>query len=333
VTRSAIVVMLVACGAAPATSTTTEPTPAASAMPTACTSLDQFIVADAVKLPQHPCRDWLLATRGRVFGTGVAFSGTIVATTAARGAGLFVTCHHCGGGAHEHALLDPETAPPATMQVGDPQQFYLAYSLFAPLIPPSALDAKGNLTNILPRDDVAIGAISNHLYKLRGQIGIVPPPTITDGKLPLDDPHGIAASAEPWASAKLGAQVLLLGYPRDLPDHVFGGQLVASVGEVLDDATARARLARTQDESSIAYDPDVEFVVAARASSGMSGGGVFDAEGRFLGVMVRGTDAAVDGKHLTRVVRASFIRAQLQAALANADNALRAKVAPFLPAL
>jgi len=288
-----------------------------------------------MRLPDHPCRAWIEATRGRVFGTGVAFSGTVVATTAARGAGLFLTCHHCGaGGRGAQVLVDPEASPPATMQVGEPQQFYLAYLLFAPVLPPTAFDAANNLTRILPRDDIAVGAMSNKLYKLRGQLGVVPPPHVIDGSIPLDDPRGIAGSAAPWAPATPNAPVLLLGYPRDLPERTFGGALVASVGEVLDDRAARDKLARAEaDEAGIPYDPEVELVVAARAVSGMSGGGVFDRDGRFVGVMVRGTTTRVDGTYLTRVVRATFIWAQLRAALERADDALRARITPFLPAL
>lgn len=309
--------------------------PRAADVPAACRSLDLFIAADAVRLAGHPCRAWIEATRGRVFGTGVAFSGTVVATTAARGAGLFLTCHHCGAGrAGTQVLDDPETSPPSTMQVGDPQQFYLAYLLFAPIPPPTAYDAAHNLTKILPRDDIAVGTISSKLYKLRGQIGVVPPPHVLDGAIPLQDPRGIASSTTPWVPAKPGTPVLLLGYPRDLPERSFRGELVASVGEVLDDAAARDKLSRAEaDEASIPYDPEVELVVAARAVSGMSGGGVFDADGRFVGVMVRGTTTRVDGTYLTRIVRATFIWAQLESALARADGALRARITPFLPAL
>ena len=299
-------------------------------LPASCASLDLVLASDAVRAG-HPCRDWVEQTRGRVFGTGVAFSGTIVATTAARGGGLFVTCRHCASGG-DHVLTDPESDPPVALQVGEPQRFYFANRMFAPNPPKSAFDDHGNLTKILPRDDIAVAAVSNKLYKLRGQIGVIPPSKVIDGAMPLDDPRRIAASAKFWAAAQPGAQVLLLGYPRNLPDRDFRGELVASVGEVLDDATARDRLSRAEaDEASIPYDPDVELVIAARAVSGMSGGGVFDVNGRYLGVMVRGTTQAVDGRYLTRVVRVSFIQAQLRSALAEADADLRARLTPFLP--
>jgi hypothetical protein len=84
------------------------------------------------------------------------------------------------------------------------------------------------------------------------------------------------------------------------------------------------------DEAAIAYDPAVEFVVAARASSGMSGGGAFDPDGRYLGVAVRGTVKPVDGKYLVRIVRAPYLLKQLSTAVAAAPAPLRTKLQPFL---
>jgi hypothetical protein len=321
-----------ACGPrAPASPVT--PAPArASDVASKCESLDLLIAAEALRVPGHPCRDWIDATRGRMFGTGVAASGTVVATTAARGGGLFLTCKHCGAGG-DQLLTDPEIDPPPVLEVREPQGFYFAYRLFGPIPPSTAFDDKGKLTKISPRDDFIVATISNQHYRSSGAYPLAPR-QVKDGAIPLSDPRGISASAKPWIAAQPGAQALLLGFPRNLPDRDFHGELVFSVGKVLDDATARDKLARAEpDEASTPYDPEAEFVVAARAVSGMSGGGVFDVDGRFLGVMVRGTVNRVDGVYLTRVVRAAFIRTQLASAIAGADAALRDHITPFLPEL
>jgi len=321
--RSAALAAVLACSS--------HPTPPTTAVPTTCASIDLVIASDAAR-PGQACRAWIEATRGRVFKTGVAFSGTVIATTASRGGGLFVTCRHCASGG-DVEVTDPESTPPPVLQIGDPQHFYFAHRVYAPTPPKTAFDEQGNLAHILPRDDIAVAAVSNKLYQLRGQIGVLPPAAVKDGAIALEDPRHIAASAEPWAPAPPpNTQVLLLGYPRDLPDREFRGSLVASVGAIVDDATARDRLAHAEaDEASVPYDPEVEFVVQARAVSGMSGGGVFDANGRFIGVMVRGATKQVDRTYFTRVVRASFIHTQLRAALEHSDTTLRDRIAPFLP--
>jgi hypothetical protein len=103
-------------------------------------------------------------------------------------------------------------------------------------------------------------------------------------------------------------------------------------GAIVDDAVARDVLLHAEEEeASVPYDPEVELVVEARAVSGMRGGGAFDADGKFVGVMVRGTTTKVDGKYFTRVVRASFIRAHMKAALDETEAGLRERIGQFLP--
>jgi hypothetical protein len=187
------------------------------------------------------------------------------------------------------------------------------------------------MRKIEPRHDFVVSTISGAPVDVVGHLGAMASATVADTKLAVHDPQHLLSAAEPWASPEPGTQVLLLGFPRDLPDHTFAGELVASVGEVLDDARAKDMLARADaDEAAIPYDPRIEFVVAARASSGMSGGGSFDAAHRYLGVLVRGTVSPVDGTYLTRVVRARYVLDQLEAALAGAPTMMRDKLVPFV---
>ncbi len=185
--------------------------------------------------------------------------------------------------------------------------------------------------NIKPEDDFVVGTISGEPVEVVGHIGALPNAKVSDKRLAVHDPREVATSQQPWAEAKPGTQALVLGFPRDMPAMTFGGELVASVGEILDDTRAKEMLLRSDaDEAAIPYDPSVELVVAARAWSGMSGGGAFDEDGRYLGVSVRGTLTPVDGKYLVRVVRAPYVMKQLSAALAAAPAPLRTKLEPFL---
>lgn len=298
------------------------------------------ILADAT----HPCRAPLDAVYGRMVATGVAFSGTLVTTAPARGAGLVITCQHCTG-ADGGGLRDPEREDPSTFQVRAPaklaagrvasgreSELWFVYRLFSREPPRSAYDAKGHLVHILPADDFVIGTLSGAPVEVVGHLGALPSAQVSDADVALHDPRDLAPTAGSWGEAKSGTQALVLGFPRDLEDKEFEGELVVSVGEILDDTRAKDLLARSDpDEAAIPYDPAVELVVAARATTGMSGGATFAEDGRYLGVNVRATVRPVDGLYLVRVVRASYVMKQLAAALDAAPERIRAKVKPFLP--
>ena len=310
-----------------------------------CEKVDLELASKILADASHPCRARVDAALGRMIFVGVAFSGTVVTTTPARGAGLVITCQHCTGvDSGDPGVREPEKEDPVTFQArapakladhkitsGTETELYFVYRLFSPTPPKSAFDAKGHLVNILPKDDFVVGTISGKSIGVVGHLGALPSAKVDDTKLALHDPREIARSQQPWADAKPNTRALVLGFPRDLPDKKFGGELVASVGEILDDARAKDLLSRSDpDEAAIPYDPTVELVVAARAVPGMSGGGTFDEDGRYLGVNVRGTVKPVDGLYLIRVVRAPYIMKQLDAALAAAPESTRAKVKPFV---
>ena len=298
------------------------------------------ILADAT----HPCRASVDAVYGRMVATGVAFSGTLVTTAPARGAGLVITCQHCTG-ADASGLREPEREDPATFQVRAPaklaggrvasgreSELWFVYRLFSRVPPKSAYDAKGHLVHILPADDFVVGTLSGAPVEVVGHLGVLPSARVSDADVSLHDPRELARAPAPWAQAKPGTPALVVGFPRDLEDKKFDRELVVSVGEILDDARAKDMLSRSDpDEAAIPYDPEVELVVAARAVTGMSGGGTFAIDGSYLGVNVRGTVKPVDGHYLVRVVRAPFVMKQLEAALAAAPAAIAAKVKPFVP--
>jgi hypothetical protein len=344
--RWVIAVALVACKQdkpAPVDKPVVVPVAADAAPPHALATCDNVELELASKIlsdPQHPCRDWVDATHGRMAATGMAFSGAVLTQETPRGAGWLATCQHCtgpdGDGLHDVEKEDPswfQMRAPAKLvgtQVlsGRETQLYFVHRLFSLMPPKSAFDAKGHLTNVLPSHDFVIGVISGTPVEVVGHIGVMPSSKIGDAKLDLYDPKHIASPAEPVA----GKHALVMGFPRDLPDHTFGGELVVSVGEILDDERAKSMLLKSDpDEAAIPYDPKVEVVIAARAVSGMSGGGAFDEDGHYLGIAVRGTVKPVDGKYLVRVVRMKYVTQQFQAALDRAPEPLGKKLAPFLP--
>jgi hypothetical protein len=315
----------------------------------ACTSETLIRVSRILTDAAHPCRGRIEAAAGRLVRIGAAASGTIVSTAPVRGAGLLATCQRCGVadptglrpapqaapvGSPPHdspRLSDPERAPPVAFLIGAPARFaggaagdnlkrYAAHRLFGPVVkaaPPPGGDV------VAPADDFTLSAISGE----PADEGAPIPKAVSDHDLALEDPRGLAGSKAPFLDVRPGVPALVLGFAASE-----GGELVASVGRVLDDETARRRLARAEAaEAAIPYDPKVEVVIAARAVPGMTGGGVFDEGGRFVGVVVRASTKAVDGAYLVRAVRATYVAATLSAALSAAPVPLRSKVLPFLP--
>lgn len=301
----------------------------------ACTRETLIRVSRVLTGAAHPCRGRIEAAAGRLVRIGAAASGTIVSTAPVRGAGLLATCQRCAV-AGDAVLLDPEREPPVAFLIGAPARFasgaagdnvrrYAAHRLFGPVVKTAAAAGAtaGDGAIVAPADDFTLSAISGE----PADEGAPIPKAVSDHDLALEDPRGLAASKAPFLDVRPGVPVLVLGFAASE-----GGELVASVGPVLDDDTARSRLARADAaEAAIPYDPAVELVIAARAAPGMLGGGVFDEAGRFVGVAVRASTKAVDGAYLVRAVRATYVASKLSAALSAAPVPLRAKVLPFLP--
>jgi hypothetical protein len=299
----------------------------------ACTSETLIRVSRVLTDAAHPCRGRIEAAAGRLVRIGAAASGTIVSTAPVRGAGLLATCQRCAVPG-DAVLLDPEREPPVAFLIGTPARVaggvtgdnlerFAAHRLFGPVGKGAAGGAGGEGASVAPADDFTLSAISG---EPAGE-GRPIPKAVSDRELALEDPRGLAGSKAPFLDVRPGVPALVLGFAASE-----GGELVASVGPVLDDDTARSRLARADAaEAAIPYDPSVELVVAARAVPGMTGGGVFDEAGRFVGVIARASTKAVDGAYLVRAVRATYVASKLSAALSAAPVPLRTKVLPFLP--
>ena len=273
----------------------------------ACTAETAIRVSRVLTDPAHPCHARIQAAYGRLVRVGGGASGTIVSAAAARGTGLIATCRPCAGLPAAEGdgtaqleggawLADPTREPPLAFRVGAPAR------LAGGAVPggPARLPALG----LFGTDDVTLAAL--------GQPAA------------LDDPRGLAAARAPFVDVRPGTAALVLGFA-----DAEGGELVASVGPVLDDDAARRG----------GYDPRVQLAIAARAVPGMLGGGVFDEGGRFVGVVVRAAEGPAGGAPagvpagvpLVGAVRATAIAARLSAALRAAPVPLRAKILPYLP--
>src|SRR5687768_14074931 len=79
-----------------------------------CTAVELELASRILSDAAHPCRARVDAALGRMIALGVAFSGTLVTTTPARGAGLVITCQHCTG-ADGGGLREPEVEEPAAV--------------------------------------------------------------------------------------------------------------------------------------------------------------------------------------------------------------------------
>ena len=294
---------------------------AGSAAGLSCTLETATRVSRILTDPAHPCRERILAAYGRMvrIGAGPGASGTIVSTAAARGAGLLVTCRPCAEvTGREPArierggwMADPDQEPPLAFEVSAPAR--LAGGAMAG--GGARLPAKG----LLGADDFTVAAVVGAPGEPNAAA-----PAAPERKLELDDPRRLAAARAPFVDVRPGAMALVLGFA-----DAEGGELVASIGPVLDDDEARGRIARG---GASEYDARAELAIAARALPGMAGGGVFDEAGRFVGVVLRASAEPAGGEPLVRAARATSIAARLSEALRAAPVPLRLKIVAF-PAL
>jgi hypothetical protein len=210
---------------------------------------------------------------------------------------------------------------------GEPDELAtVLFILYHPEIP--AAESGNNLRDILPRHDFFVGVIDSQKVQVQplpqapGPLRHEPPEVF--------DPQGLTTAGATYAEAMPGETVILTGSPNagDL-----AGALVGSVGRVLDDAQATdavAELAAAGDvEGTIPYDAQTEMMLEAEATSGMSGGGVFDRDGRLLGIMVRASDKH-NGQQYVRAVRMTYIVSRLAAAFQTLEPGQQAVVRQYL---
>ena len=288
-----------------------------------CAEIDVSSIEDGLGAA-HPCRSWLEAVRGRVGAFSLIGSFTVMSRRTTSKLAVVVSAAHTQGNEFDSvgttvaaSLVVPATTgvlklkvPPADGALGLPDLSPL-YTMFHDAIP--AAENNAGLTAIRPRHDFFVGVVDGQ--RIQYEDGPFPEPADRmGGEVPLYDPTGATTSDARFAAAAAGEQAILVGYPKVGPESG-----AFSVGRILSDGEATAALAALaaagDEEGSLAYDPEVEFLVDAVALPGMSGGGVFDRDGRFLGAMVR----ASSGAHvptIVRVVRMTFIEGRMAALVA-----------------
>jgi hypothetical protein len=189
----------------------------------------------------------------------------------------------------------------------------------------------GGFTLHSPKADIPYNQVNSHLYPKNDFALMVLPqvaawywaknssgvPSQLDGKY---SPQALTAiRSEPIGVAEptIGSEAVLVGFPKkNTPDtrtqsilDVRNGQSY-STGQTLSDAEAMEILKTAEGaEKLIPFDRNVEFLILGKASPGFSGGGAFDLQGNYLGIIVRGgkTD---DGLEFVRVVRAQYVLSQ-----------------------
>lgn len=190
----------------------------------------------------------------------------------------------------------------------------------------------GGFTLYSPKADMSYDQVNSHLYPKNDfalmvlpQVGawywtkdpVTGMPTRLNGKY---SPQALTAiKSEPLGLAEptIGSEVMLVGFPKkNTPDYrrqsildVRNGQSY-STGQTLSDAEA-IELFKTAEgaEKLIPYDGNVEFLILGKASPGFSGGGAFDLNGNYLGVIVRGGKFE-DGRDFVRIVKAHYVLSQ-----------------------
>jgi hypothetical protein len=284
--------------------------------------VDSFItgtlvrIEDAVKYNDETLVALLDKVRGSV-GKFRSGSKVIWSRKNDAGLGLYISANHVYGidswPAYDEGYIDLTTESNGIFLSShivnkkgefDLTQEYIAdFSLYHPYIPPNTTN-----TNILPANDFYLGVVDNQRL-INANYGIASYPDFIQTTAPLEmyDPLNRAISDKTWSEAIDGEKIIAVGYPQDTANYPYGA---VSIGNVFTDLQADEAIEllfqNGDEEGGIPYNAEVEFIVDAKSVVGMSGGGVFNAKGQLLGVMVRGT--VLNEQPILRVVRVKYIK-------------------------
>lgn len=197
------------------------------------------------------------------------------------------------------------------------------FGLYHPHIP-----ANSTNTTINPKDDFYLGIIDNQRIVDNGLANY---PTKVQTSIPLQmfDPNNRTQATQTWASVKANDIVIALGYPQEKITYPNGA---IATGKVHSDTEAEniiKALKQSGDvEGTIPYNPDVEFLAKVDAVAGMSGGGVFNADGQLLGIMVRATK--LNTEPVLRVIRITYIKQKINSFYISLSLTDKNKIRPFI---
>ncbi|SRX76031.1 S1 family peptidase [Aequorivita antarctica] len=184
-------------------------------------------------------------------------------------------------------------------------------------------------TTILPSEDFYLGIIDNQ----RVEQGPFPQyPSVVQVNTPLEiyDPNGRSLASQTWSTPIVGEKALVVGYPQDRVNYPNGA---VAYGKILSNLQAESMITQLQSagdtEGNIPYNPNVEFLIEARALPGMSGGGVFNSEGQLLGIMVRASNTE-NAPKIIRVVRIEYVKSKITEFYNSLIQSNKDKLKPFI---
>ncbi len=302
-----------------------------------------FVAADILADVEHPCFEWLDTTHGRLADAPNGSAVVWTVRTSSRAALVVSALHTVRQGLLapadsevEERLVDPSVEIAfGTIQVFDPGGVELAethsptFLLYHPAA--SGQDHAEAFQNLRPRNDFFLTVADDQMLDRASPESAGALRAASPG---LYDPRMIADSPMPIASVVPGELVLLEGFPSSLAVGLTRTpRLGASVGRALSDAEAEEIVSMLREagdeEGEIAYDADAEMIIEGEASPGMSGGGVFNRDGRLVGIIVRVTEAHSLPIH-TRAVRLTYIKRRIEDALDALPDREQAAVSAFL---
>tara|TARA_R110000868_G_scaffold131361_3_gene341396 strand:+ start:2388 stop:3458 length:1071 start_codon:yes stop_codon:yes gene_type:complete len=197
------------------------------------------------------------------------------------------------------------------------------FGLYHPEIPSNATNH-----SIHPAFDFYIGIMDNQRIQDNG-LAIYPQKVIMAQALELYDPENRTLDSQTWNKTESMDTILAIGYPQDRLNYPNGA---ISTGKVLSESEALSAIAILKnlgdEEGNIPYNHQVEFIAKAKALPGMSGGGVFNAKGQLLGIMVRATK--VNNQYLIRVIRITYIKQKLTSFYHSLSLSDQQKIRPFI---
>ncbi|RJO65657.1 MAG: hypothetical protein C4523_15580 [Myxococcales bacterium] len=298
-----------------------------------------FPVAPLLERPDHPCHGLLSRTYGRAVKGGASGSASVWTRATPFGTAIVASAAHVLKGFDADdadsppTLFNPENEPgflfvrlPESGAGGADSQASASFLLFHPAIP--ADQKRDGYSHILPRRDFFLLAADGQLLSTDPAPGV--PEPIQPTSPPLHDPDGLTETPPTWADAESGDLELMIGYPASPPE---GGDMAAAVGRVLSEEeieTALAALADAGDEEgSVAYDPEAEFILEGSAAVGMSGGGVYDRDGRQTGILVRASTTE-GAPSIVRAVRMRWVISALKTTYNALSQEARDAVKPYL---
>jgi hypothetical protein len=269
----------------------------------------------------HPCKAWLEKTFARVVMLPPYGSGVVWSLDTERKTGLLLSAAHVFqfangmrfGPKQRYGFFEPEAyghrfiaCTPSASGMQNPTGPVVSILYW----PGSKDVVKHGWMTILPADDFMLATLA-------GDVAAADCATATNGQADLQlhsmqrdqiaPKLDLATAAVPIAPIAGHAQVIAIGFPEDRTQSY-------TVARVLDDDEAKRRiidLAKAGDEEgAIPYAKDVELLADGVVRSGTSGGGVFDRDGKLVGIIVRGNRR---GPATLRAVRATYILEQLRA--------------------